>query len=144
MADGVQVDSSGCLIFLGRNSTNLVLPASKWLVCFAASLFDGHAVAVEYWKGEITETGITTTVARLDSGQEKRKSKERGKVTKSLRYDVFKRDCFRCQACGAKAGSEGVELHIDHIVPISKGGETKLDNLQTLCSACNLGKSDKI
>jgi 5-methylcytosine-specific restriction endonuclease McrA len=33
-------------------------------------------------------------------------------------------------------------LHIDHIVPWSKGGETALENLETLCSECNLGKSN--
>ncbi|WP_343324290.1 HNH endonuclease signature motif containing protein [Streptococcus sp. Marseille-P8640] len=35
-----------------------------------------------------------------------------------------------------------VVLHVDHIIPWSKGGETVLGNLQTLCSKCNLGKSD--
>ncbi|WP_349257294.1 HNH endonuclease [Novimethylophilus sp.] len=48
-----------------------------------------------------------------------------------------------CCACGASpAISLGVELHVDHIVPWSKGGETVLENLQTLCSMCNLGKSN--
>ena len=32
--------------------------------------------------------------------------------------------------------------HVDHIIPIAKGGETKLYNLQTFCETCNLGKSD--
>lgn len=35
-----------------------------------------------------------------------------------------------------------VELHVDHIIPWAKGGETVMDNLQTLCSKCNWGKSD--
>jgi len=35
-----------------------------------------------------------------------------------------------------------VVLHIDHVTPWSKGGETEMDNLQTLCEPCNLGKSD--
>jgi 5-methylcytosine-specific restriction endonuclease McrA len=34
----------------------------------------------------------------------------------------------------------GVELHVDHVTPWSKGGETTLANLQTLCNKCNLGK----
>ncbi len=37
----------------------------------------------------------------------------------------------------------GVELHVDHTVPWSKGGETVLGNLRTLCSDCNLGKSNE-
>ena len=77
--------------------------------------------------------------------------KEEGKNTKrksrvisdKLRYTVLKRDNFKCCACGASPAKDpSVELHIDHIVPWSKGGETSIENLQTLCSKCNIGKSD--
>lgn len=69
-------------------------------------------------------------------------AEERRKMTSSLRYDVLRRDGFRCQLCGATA-SDGVLLHVDHIVPVSKGGKTEMSNLRTLCERCNLGKSDK-
>ncbi|MFN3439745.1 MAG: homing endonuclease associated repeat-containing protein [Acidovorax sp.] len=60
-----------------------------------------------------------------------------------LRWQVLQRDRFICCGCGASpALSFGVELHVDHVVAWSKGGETVLDNLQTLCSACNYGKSN--
>lgn len=60
-----------------------------------------------------------------------------------LRWRVLQRDRFTCCACGASpALTAGVELHVDHVVPWSKGGETVLNNLQTLCSTCNLGKSN--
>ena len=60
-----------------------------------------------------------------------------------LRWHVLQRDRFTCCACGASpAVTLGVELHVDHIIPWSKGGETALRNLQTLCSVCNLGKSN--
>lgn len=60
-----------------------------------------------------------------------------------LRFRVMQRDNFKCCACGASPAKDpSVELHIDHIIPWSKGGETVIDNLQTLCSKCNLGKSD--
>ena len=60
-----------------------------------------------------------------------------------LRFLVMQRDNFKCCMCGASPAKDpSVELHIDHIVPWSKGGETVIDNLQTLCSKCNLGKSD--
>jgi hypothetical protein len=61
-------------------------------------------------------------------------------IPKSLRYEVLHRDGFRCQACGAT--HRETRLHIDHIVPVSRGGSTVKDNLQVLCEACNLGKSD--
>jgi len=60
-----------------------------------------------------------------------------------LRWHVLQRDRFTCCACGrSPATTAGVELHVDHVVPWSKGGETILNNLQTLCSVCNLGKSN--
>lgn len=67
---------------------------------------------------------------------------ERSKMTNSLRYDVMRRDGFRCVLCGAKA-SDGITLHVDHIYPVSKGGKTELNNLRTLCDRCNFGKRDK-
>lgn len=59
----------------------------------------------------------------------------------ALRWRVMNRDSFRCKNCGrSPATSRSVELHVDHIRPWSEGGETTLENLQTLCSKCNLGK----
>ncbi|MBO5369839.1 MAG: HNH endonuclease [Clostridia bacterium] len=70
-------------------------------------------------------------------------SKTSRKISDKLRYQVLKRDNFKCCACGASpAKNPDVELHIDHIIPWSKGGETVINNLQTLCSVCNLGKVD--
>jgi len=64
-------------------------------------------------------------------------------VNDRLRFKVMKRDNFKCCACGASPAKDpAVVLHVDHIIPWSKGGETEIDNLQTLCSKCNLGKSD--
>lgn len=66
-------------------------------------------------------------------------------VSLQLRYLILKRDNFKCCACGASPAKDpSVELHIDHIIPWSKGGETVEENLQTLCSKCNLGKSDSL
>lgn len=60
-----------------------------------------------------------------------------------LRFKVMQRDSFKCCICGrSPATTPGLELHIDHIKPWSKGGETVMENLQTLCQDCNLGKSD--
>ena len=59
-----------------------------------------------------------------------------------MRYNVLKRDNFRCQICGRSA-QDGVTLEVDHIIPISKGGKTEYSNLRTLCKDCNRGKSNK-
>jgi len=67
---------------------------------------------------------------------------ERAKVTPQIRYDVIKRDGYRCRCCGASV-NHGASLHVDHIHPVSKGGLTVESNLQTLCWACNMGKGAK-
>ncbi len=68
-------------------------------------------------------------------------------VSLSTRYEVLKRANKRCELCGVGDGDSGYEdllpLHVDHIVPRSKGGSNDADNLQVLCSACNLGKSNR-
>ena len=60
-----------------------------------------------------------------------------------LRFLVMRRDDFKCRQCGCSpAIKPGTVLVVDHVVPWSKGGETTIDNLQTLCEPCNGGKSD--
>ena len=60
-----------------------------------------------------------------------------------LRFLVMRRDHFSCRHCGASpAKDQGVELHVDHVIPWEKGGPTTLGNLQTPCTRCNLGKSN--
>lgn len=64
---------------------------------------------------------------------------ERIGMSKKLRFDVFKRDLFACQYCGATP-SETVVLEVDHIHPVAGGGTNDIDNLVTACFACNRGK----
>jgi hypothetical protein len=64
-------------------------------------------------------------------------------ITKKMRFLVLQRDYFKCKICGRSPSTDPkTNLHIDHILPWSKGGETELDNLQTLCSECNIGKGN--
>lgn len=59
-------------------------------------------------------------------------------VSKRLRFEIFKRDGFKCQYCGRTPPD--VVLHVDHVVPKSGGGGSEDDNLLTACADCNLGK----
>lgn len=60
-----------------------------------------------------------------------------------LRAKVLIRDACICRMCGdSPAKNPDAKMHVDHIVPWTKGGETVEDNLQTLCAVCNIGKSD--
>lgn len=65
-------------------------------------------------------------------------SRNRKPLSKRLRYMVLRRDGFACQYCGAKAPD--VRLHVDHIVPLARGGTDDIRNLRTACADCNGGK----
>lgn len=66
-------------------------------------------------------------------------------ISPRLRAEVLSRDNYTCKDCGASPRKgDDIILHVHHIVPVSEGGKTDLDNLITNCDACNQGKSDKI
>ena len=60
-------------------------------------------------------------------------------INLKLRYQVLQRDKFHCVLCGRSA-VDGTILVIDHINPVVKGGNNAIDNLRTVCRACNHGK----
>ncbi|MEO6670791.1 MAG: HNH endonuclease [Ferruginibacter sp.] len=66
---------------------------------------------------------------------------ERKSISKKIRFEVFKRDKFKCGYCGATAPD--VLLQIDHIDPVAAGGTNNILNLITACFDCNNGKSAK-
>lgn len=87
---------------------------------------------------------VHTIIESIRADEKHRESKEyqRNLVTPGVRYDVLQRDMFKCVLCNASA-EQGVQLEVDHIKPISKGGLSEINNLRTLCRSCNRGKSDK-
>ncbi|MFJ6561989.1 HNH endonuclease [Streptomyces sp. NPDC091412] len=60
-------------------------------------------------------------------------------VPARLRFEVLRRDGFRCRYCGVTAAD--AELTVDHVTPIALGGADALDNLVTACGPCNNGKT---
>jgi len=79
--------------------------------------------------------------ATIQIGSKTRRT--RRDISDRQRFRILVRDGFRCRACGASPLKEqGIELHVDHVLPWSKGGETTDDNLETKCKQCNLGKGN--
>lgn len=60
-------------------------------------------------------------------------------ISADTRDFILQRDNYRCVKCNSR-----LKLEIDHIVPISRGGDNDIDNLQTLCKTCNVRKSNKL
>lgn len=74
-----------------------------------------------------------------------KKKKHSRNINYRTRYLILTRDRYKCRACGASPSDDRhVKLEIDHIIPWSKGGDSTIDNLQTLCSRCNNGKGDYV
>lgn len=111
-------------------------PYNRRFGSWTASLqaFVDYANATDLDSGELASNN-TSTPGRRATGRD---------PSLRLRWKVLQRDRFTCCACGAcPAITLGVKLHVDHVQPWSKGGETVLGNLQALCSNCNLGKSNE-
>lgn len=99
---------------------------------YKRTLRDGDILDPKYW-------GRNLTYAEYRAAKKYHPyAKERGILTKTLRKRIYDRDGNRCLNCGSTEN-----LSIDHIIPLSKGGQTIIQNLQTLCLTCNLKKSNK-
>lgn len=77
--------------------------------------------------------------ARAELELEARPTHRREPVPRELRRAVFARDGGACVECGAR-----FDLQYDHVIPVSRGGATSLDNLQVLCGDCNRAKGSLI
>ena len=75
----------------------------------------------------------------MDEGEIFPEANKRPPIPKEVVDAVWNRDGGKCVYCGSTEN-----LHLDHIIPFSKGGDTSVENLQLLCQKCNLQKSNKI
>lgn len=90
--------------------------------------------------------GLSKEINVLEKNDKAVKPKKRTNRTANYRqrFKVMQRDGFKCVLCGASpVNIPGCVLNVDHIIPWSKGGETVEENLRTLCSACNQGRSNR-
>ena len=104
-------------------------------------------VAFVKWADSEGESGATIserdqqTTTPMQVIQTPRTEADCREIRPGLRFKVFLRDRFRCVVCGrSPAMHMNIVLHADHILAVANGGKTTLDNLQTLCQDCNLGK----
>lgn len=112
-----------------------------------AHRFGGWRKALQAFVGAMNASSATeeTTEPTIASPPDEKRSNRRTSKTVNwrLRFLVLRRDGFRCKACGRSPANEpGCELEVDHVLAWEKGGETILDNLQSLCEKCNGGKSN--
>ncbi len=91
------------------------------------------------WDAIASRSSMNPAISSDNNNKQARKS-----LSLDLRFRVLKRDNFKCTKCGnSPSNSHDIELHVDHIKPLSRGGRDNIENLQTLCNKCNLGKSNR-
>jgi len=86
----------------------------------------GHACPVFF-----TQSGATETITGRTEGRY---------IPRSVMLKVIRRDNYHCQICNAYVNDKDIEL--DHIIPISRGGPTTVENLRLLCMTCNQKRSN--
>lgn len=129
---------------LGRQPKyiEVVKPLSKYCVGAYEKKYGSWHKALEAFIRYVNESDEQAPRPMLNSEPESRRRTARN-ISWRLRHKILVRDNCICRMCGASpAKNPDVELHVDHIHPWSKGGETLIENLQTLCSICNIGKSN--
>lgn len=125
-------------------------PLSKYSAGTYESRFGSFRKALEeFVKYMSTETVCTDTISKPEEeilqldNETKIVHRTKREISDRLRFQILMRDGFTCKTCGRSPINEmGVKLHVDHIIPWSKGGETVPDNLETKCEQCNLGKGN--
>jgi len=134
-------------IKLGRQPSynEMVKPLSKYHACTYERRYGGWRKALEAFVKSMNEEGNISSMEGIKKLkiQPGTKHKTKRDINWRLRFLVLKRDNFKCKACGRSPATDPkVVLHVDHIKAWANGGETVLENLQTLCSKCNIGKSN--
>lgn len=141
-------------IALGRQPkyAEVKAPDSTYSAGTYDNKFGGWTKALEafvLWVNAEDESALDSNQQECltDSMQQRKKTitKRRTKreISDRQRFRILLQDGFRCCACGASPLKEpNIDLHVDHIIPWSKGGETEDTNLQTKCKKCNLGKGN--
>lgn len=132
-------------------NNKFVIPKTELKAKYRADYVSPKGQVHRWWDWEYNFDDVKLTLKDAENEIEYRKSKERfkkvqrSKITDSVRFKVFQRDNYRCKICGRSPESNSnVTLHVDHIIPVSKGGASDFSNLQTLCSSCNMGKKAKL
>ena len=124
-----------------------VIDESVLTVEYKFSYTSGGGMAQRSFTVPMTEETIVELIKTLESKLTASTfaKEQRALMTKKLREFIKTRDNYTCCTCGNSTHVEpNLLLEIDHIIPVSKGGQTEEMNLQTLCWKCNRAKSNKI
>ena len=130
-ADEIKVEDGHLVAYChnksGEKFIGLCLAPVTWSNYFAASMIDGCPIVVD-------------TIYIPD--QKSNEKNGRIRISTRIRKLLMDKAGNKCVKCG-RSESDGVKLHVDHIIPLAMGGTNSLDNLQPLCVSCNSSKNIK-
>jgi hypothetical protein len=132
-------------IKLGRQPkwSEMEKPLSRFSGGSYQKRFGSWRIALDNFVKSINSQEVDTQQTLKGLNEISSKHKTKRDINWRLRFLVMRRDNFKCVACGRNpATNPEIILHVDHIESWDKGGETVFENLQTLCSVCNIGKSN--
>jgi hypothetical protein len=110
------------------------------LAAWETDNLDGHSVCTSDWPGWAPLIGRRPRPEAYGlPGLDDARTRKKAPIPTDLRWEVWKRDDFRCQGCASRDN-----LSADHVIPESKGGPTTVDNLTTLCRSCNSRKGARL
>jgi hypothetical protein len=132
---------------LGRQPrlSEMIPPISKYSGYAYKRRYGAWMKALEYFVSNVNNEELIFSEKAIKSLPVKpsTKHKTQRSVNWRLRFLVMKRDNFKCKKCGRSPATDpNIILHVDHKIAWANGGETILENLETLCSICNIGKSN--
>lgn len=117
------------IVYLQDESVSLLKTISKTKVFYEDDIEFAKELSIKNNRGYYINKDFWDAKVRV----------ERARASKKMRLSILSRDHFKCKYCGST-----LNLEIDHIIPISKGGKSEYNNLQTLCHRCNINKGTDI
>ena len=118
-------------------------PLSKYSCSGYSHKFGGWRKALIAFVEYINKEEIPTIESISSQPVIPNKHRTKRDIGLRLRFLVMRNDNFKCRICGKSPATDQItKLEVDHITPWSNGGETVIENLQTLCFICNSGKSN--
>ena len=118
-----------------RPLSYLPLSLWSWQDAIKAAYLDRVTIIAEYDR----EVHSPSTTIRIPSVVVLKDYIKPARSTAFTRFNLFLRDEFTCQYCGARG-----DLTFDHVIPRAKGGKTIWENVVAACGPCNLRKGSKL
>ena len=127
----------------GFNAVTIYLEQEEWLDDIIEPKARSYGDSWVVLDDESTDRWLTSKTSAHSPVQElptKGAKPRKSPISASQRFRILRRDGFSCVYCGRSPQNDGVQLHVDHVIPRVSDGSNDDGNLVAACRDCNLGK----